>query len=380
MDTSTNLSESNFSVGSCVEINRNLITFRITVYVFLGSVICLVGFIGNILSIIVLRRDRDRKNTTTWLLQALAVADSLYLLASVLIQTLQTIKFDTNWWPAFTRIYPRARPYVWPIASIVQTTTVWIVLLITVDRYIAVTRPINTYIKKRKHTKVCVVLIFVAAGLYNIPRFFEKEVVTTFNHCKNRTEYNVVHTPFRLDRTYFLVYHVVLHCIFRTVGPLFVLLFLNVGLIWKFKRAQKTRNHLTGTAAHYASVTLMVITVVTVFIVCEFPDAMLRIVAVLLHDDPKEQRTNDTLLYLNVISNALLTLNSAVNFLMYCFTGTQFRKTVIRLCYHCDWKRRSKRESYLARTLSRETQLARTVSKDSQIVWATSHSDRRLHV
>ena len=254
-------------------------------------------------------------------------------------------------------------------------------LLITVDRYIAVTRPINTYIKKRQHTKICVVLIAVAAGLYNIPRFFERETVTTLNPCTIKTEHNVVHTPFRLDRTHFLVYHVVLHCISRTAGPLIILLFLNVGLIREFKRAQKTRNHMTGNAAHHANVTLMVTVVVTVFIVCEFPDALLCIVAVILHDYRIDQKQDNALLYLNVISSILLTLNSAVNFLIYCFTGTQFRKTVIRLYFHCDWKMRSERmlqHSQLTRTISRETQLVRTSSKDSLTVRAISRNNVRL--
>ena len=134
---------SNFSAGKCPETNRNLILFRITIYIFVGTFVFIVGFVGNILSIIVLRRDRDKKNTTTWLLQALAVADSLYLFASIFIQTLQTLKSDTNWWPAFKRMYPRARSFIWPIASMFQTTTVWIILVITMDRYLAVTRPFS---------------------------------------------------------------------------------------------------------------------------------------------------------------------------------------------------------------------------------------------
>ena len=149
----------------------------------MGTFVCIVGFVGNILSIIVLRRDRDKKNTTNWLLQALAVADSLYLFASIFIQTLQTFKSDTNWWPAFKRMYPRARSFIWPIASMFQTTTVWIILVITVDRYLAVTRPFSAYTKKRQHMKAYVALVCLVATLYNIPRFFEREVITVYNEC-----------------------------------------------------------------------------------------------------------------------------------------------------------------------------------------------------
>ena len=374
---------SNFSAGKCPETNRNWILFRITIYIFVGTFVCIVGFVGNILSVIVLRRDRDKKNTTTWLLQALAVADSLYLFASIFIQTLQTLKSDTNWWPAFKRMYPRARSFIWPIASMFQTTTVWIILVITVDRYLAVTRPFSAYTKKRQHMKAYVALVCLVAALYNIPRFFEREVITVYKECINTSEYHVVHTPFRLDRTYFMVYHVILHCICRSVGPLAIVLILNIGLIREFKRAQKARNHMTGKAVHQRSITLMVTAVVTVFIVCELPDALLRIVAVIQHDHPKDQKFDDNLLYLNVISNSLLTLNSAVNFLIYCCTGEQFRRDVKRLYYHCNWERQSDpslRLSQLTRTISRETQVARTISRGSPVERTMSHSNRQLQI
>ena len=87
-----------------------------------------------------------------------------------------------------------------------------------------------------------------------------------------------------------MVYHVILHCICRSVGPLAIVLILNIGLIREFKRAQTARNHMTGKAVHQRSITLMVTAVVTVFIVCELPDALLRIVAVIQHDDPKDQK------------------------------------------------------------------------------------------
>ena len=204
---------SNFSAGKCPETNRNLILFRITIYIFVGTFVCIVGFVGNILSIIVLRRERDK--------------------------TLQTLKSDTNWWPAFKRMYPRARSFIWPIASTFQTTTVWIILVITMDRYLAVTRQFSAYTKKRQHMKAYVALVCLVAALYNIPRFFEREVITVYNECTNTSEYHVVHTPFRLDRTYFMVYHVILHCICRSVGPLAIVLILNIGLIREFKERKR---------------------------------------------------------------------------------------------------------------------------------------------
>ena len=63
--------------------------YRIIVDVYAVSVLCLVGFVGNTLTIAVLHRDTDQPNTTNWLLQSLAVVDTLYLASCVFIQPIK---------------------------------------------------------------------------------------------------------------------------------------------------------------------------------------------------------------------------------------------------------------------------------------------------
>ena len=41
------------------------------------------------------------------------------------------------------RVFPYVEPHAWALASIAQTTTVWLVLLVTVDRYFAVCLPMK---------------------------------------------------------------------------------------------------------------------------------------------------------------------------------------------------------------------------------------------
>jgi len=46
--------------------------------------LCIAGIIGNAVTLRVLQRDSNRRNSTNWLLQAHAVFDSLYLLTRLL--------------------------------------------------------------------------------------------------------------------------------------------------------------------------------------------------------------------------------------------------------------------------------------------------------
>jgi len=131
-------------------------TYRLVVDVYLVSTLCVVGWVGNALSVAVLRRDRRhyKHGTTNWLLQSLAIVDTAFLATSVLIQPLKTIHnqmaWDNGggdhhhgglWW--FHRVYPYVEPHAWALASTAQTMTVWLVLLVTVDRYFAVCLPMK---------------------------------------------------------------------------------------------------------------------------------------------------------------------------------------------------------------------------------------------
>jgi len=92
--------------------------------------------------------------------------------------------YRTDWFPDVLRPYfPYAERYMWPITSIAQTVTIWTVLLVTVDRYMAVCRPFDTRMRSVNCAKKFFVGVVVAAIVYNIPRFLEHQVVVERNTC-----------------------------------------------------------------------------------------------------------------------------------------------------------------------------------------------------
>jgi len=109
--------------------------YRIAVDVYVVGTLCVFGIAGNLLSIIVLGRDRTMHRTTGFLLQMLAVADAVYLVACVHIQTLKCMVDWTDWLPSVvSRRWPYVEVYAWPMASLAQTATVWMVVVLTVHR------------------------------------------------------------------------------------------------------------------------------------------------------------------------------------------------------------------------------------------------------
>jgi len=128
----------------------------------------------------VLRLDPDKTNSTTWLLQALAAVDTFYLAASLVIQPLAVIH---ELYGVLARWFPLIQRYVWPLAATAQTATVWIVLLVTGDRFIAVCRPFEARWRSVERTRLAVIVVLVLSVVYNLPHWFERKVDYKTDDC-----------------------------------------------------------------------------------------------------------------------------------------------------------------------------------------------------
>jgi len=102
------------------------------------------GIAGNVLSIVVLGRDRTIRHTTAFIMQMLAVSDATYLVSCLFASTLYTTLGYTDWLPtALHRIWPHVFVYSYPTACITQTAATWMVVVLTADRYVAICRPLH---------------------------------------------------------------------------------------------------------------------------------------------------------------------------------------------------------------------------------------------
>ena len=67
------------------------------------------------------------------------------------------------------------------LASVSQTAIVWVVVIVTIDRYLAVCRPlVAAGLRTLRCVRRTVVVVVVTALLYNIPIFFENKVAYCF--------------------------------------------------------------------------------------------------------------------------------------------------------------------------------------------------------
>ena len=343
----------------CTDSDQTLHQFKIAVEVYVVGTLCALGIAGNLLSIVVLGRDRTIRRTTGFMLQMLAVADAVYLVACIFYQTLNCIEKCTDWLPpAVQRRWPYVEVYAWPMASVAQTATVWIVVVVTADRYVAICHPLHavqysTVSRLRK----AVAAVWILAAFYNLPRFFERVVdvdspanstspavtsspdlvlVTSPEMVVDDRRVAVQRTAMRDNAVYVLVYKTCLFFVIRFFLPFAALAFFNQQLI----RAMRESDHIrrchascvAGGGVKENQHTRTLVVVVVVFVVCALPDLILRAWMSLNRNAPDHVAfPRRRLLYVNVASNLLLTVNSCINFVIYCFMGRRFRLILLRM-------------------------------------------------
>ncbi len=138
-----NVTQSYVSVGNeqqlALEDTMTSWTCLLYSYIMHGlllGVVCVLGLLGNSLSFAVFWRD-PVKSSTHFLLQTLAVVDSLLLLTALPLHSLPAylsfahpLLYDSY----VQHIFPFIAVYVYPLAMIYQTMTVWITVLIGLNR------------------------------------------------------------------------------------------------------------------------------------------------------------------------------------------------------------------------------------------------------
>ena len=318
-------------VGAAVAMS-SISEFCLAVFIFLLRISpCVIGIPFNILSIVVLQRHDSFKHTTRFLLQNLAVADMLFLVCDV-AGYLVTVIFGEDW--ASFLCFKN-------LVTFSLTASVWSVVVVTAERYIAVTRPLRaveylTMFKARR----AVVGVWIGSLLFGAPRLLEFP--------------GVIPPSWQRNALYSFGYVSVLHMIVNVLIPLTILIFFNCHLIAAIRhhatfvrrqddieistiQGQPRRQQQPAISANEVRATVAMVAVVIVFIVCQLPEATIRFVFALMY-----------LGYLDyppffgvavIVTGTLVAMNSSVNFFIYVVSGRRFRELLRegrnRCCLRC---------------------------------------------
>ena len=327
---------------NCLNVSNNITTpakfnisnecalFDFSIYTVIVGSFVVVGVIGNAVSFTILWND---KTATAFLLRALAVADTLVLLAALPLYVLASVFPYTGDLEIYYNIYKNILPYLWPCYLIPYTGTVFLTVLVSLNRYFCVCRPFNSTefcSLPQAYRHVCYVILF--AIIYNIPRFFEYEKVELcVGYNESQTAFEI--SAFGGNKLYRVLYANILYFIVMLGGPLLALVFLNVKLIIALKKRQRKREEMgqRGSAGMQQDLTLVLVVVIFSFILCQTPTFVDHILWTVV--DESKRTCGHWHYYYTAVGDMMSIFNSSVNFFIYVMTSRKFRESLIIPCF-----------------------------------------------
>lgn len=270
----------------------------------------------------------------------LSLSDTVLLATSLLVYVPNLVLVGK------TRLLRKVQIYVWPLSLMAHTITVWVTVLLTLNRYHAVVTLVRSA-NSLARMKVKVIILIVCSVLYNVPRFFEHHVVRRDLETPSNGTQNASYTDVNLGdiSTYQIIYSIILYYPVMYIVPFLSLAYLNTKLISALKGIKKKRQAITGHKVKEDHVTVIVIVIVITFICCQTPALVNQIFwATLQHD---QRKCGSFHFYYTRISDILVVLNSSANFAIYCLFGKTFRE--VFLATICPRSRENHNEITVAR-------------------------------
>ncbi|ELU15323.1 hypothetical protein CAPTEDRAFT_36137, partial [Capitella teleta] len=256
--------------------------------------VCFFGLTGNILSVLVLSQRKLRSSTNTFLV-ALAVSDAIKLINDCfyfLVILLLNVDPATG-----EKAYGYLYPYAHYFFNMSVCITAWLTVSVAAERYILVCHATRARQLCSIHrARMTSILVFVSMSLLTVPLGLRYK--TLWNTHKFVTAYSWIQN------------------LLRSIIPLFILCTLNYFIVQALRQTRASRKRISGRHR----ITLMLISVIGVFLVCVTPDAIMSTFFGFGYYEA------DFLVRgVREITDLLLTVNSAANFIIYCTFNKVFR-------------------------------------------------------
>ncbi|CAG5127084.1 unnamed protein product [Candidula unifasciata] len=278
---------------------RYIWQWRVGLFAVGGACIECVGVICNIIAIIVLANFRSR-SSAPFLLICLSVFDSLYLLSMLFLENLAIMEggqlFNASYreftlpiydfeFKSIVLVFSRV---LYPTPFLMQTCTIYLVVLITLERFAVVAWP------------------FVAHRI-----------------CRNDFGRSTFYTEIFIKR---------LNIIVNFALPFVLLILFNYFMIISLRKSRMNATSKRTFTTDERRMTMMVFCMTSIFFVCELVAAICQIV--LMGFSSYDQLPVEISRF-SAIADTCLLINSAINFAIYCVSGKKFRQTFVQLFCRC---------------------------------------------
>ncbi|KAI0236452.1 hypothetical protein LSAT2_013010 [Lamellibrachia satsuma] len=284
------------------------------IWQWVWPLLCVTGFVGNTLVLLVLWRDGLMRTSANVYLTALAVGDNLVLMvASVAVYP----AYAWGWWLDDTSIL--ACHAIWPTLNILENVSIWIIPAFTAERCVAILFPL---LKLRVCTPnkagLCCGSLLILALVKNI------ELSFMFAFTINSSQDAVCKIQLRYHE-YCYVYRPWINLVLTTAVPFCIIIVCNLAII------RQLRLQLVPTTGRgfVTRTTFMCMGVSFAFLICVVPGNIFHALWSYWPMTAANRRVVYTCLIL------LRCVNHAINFILYNLTGAHFRSELVTLYRSC---------------------------------------------
>lgn len=118
-----------------------------------------------------------------------------------------------------------------PISLLSITVSVWILLVITFDRYLALSRPLQHRVHDSSQRALLIsISLIILAFLFSLPSAFELHL--SKGCFGNKSVLIATPTDLRLNENYIFFYLITMNMLFITVGPFIFITILSFQMIY----------------------------------------------------------------------------------------------------------------------------------------------------
>ncbi|XP_055593849.1 somatostatin receptor type 2-like [Uranotaenia lowii] len=289
-----------------------------TIFMILYAVVCLVGVMGNTLVIYVVLRFSNMQTVTNMYILNLAIADECFLIGIPFLIATMHIK---RW------VFGGAMCKAFMVStSITQFTSSIFLFIMSADRYIAICHHISSpRYRTPLVSRVVSALAWLASALIMLPIMIYGDIIelqpNTYS-CQIVWPETHEHMPGYTFTLYSLILGFVIPlCFIMTFYCLVIRKLRNVG--------PKTTNKSRGKRRSHRKVTKLVLTVITVYILCWLPYWISQVALITSSPESCSTRLDITLF---LLVGCLGYINSAINPILYAYLSENFKKSFLKAC------------------------------------------------
>ena len=313
---------------------------------YIAAVVCVWGIAANLANIVVLTRRHMISSTNTILLW-LAVADLLTMVSYFPVSIHFYIMKDPK------LAFPTSRSVHWirfmlfhiNFTVLAHTVAIWLTIMLAMWRYLFICYPTRgSQLCSMKNAKIVIAFVYVFSSVICIPNFLStthsKKIylpkpqpnVSSFDYYGLSSSDIVLSNP-ALEKWNYWIQAFLIKLI-----PCALLTILTILLIIAMTKANKRRMQLKSQgrkdeserAREHNRTTMMLLAVVGLFLLTEFPQGILTLCNIFI-----ENFVDEVYWPLGDLLDIMALLNNSINFVLYCTMSRQFRDTFVATFCSC---------------------------------------------